>query len=328
MRLVASLLIALTGCGRYDDFTLPPKARSPGKALPDWRERPAPVMSFGSPGSWDYVDALNPSVLLHQGKFWNFYSGFDGKVWHTGVATSQDGIHWDKRGKILSPDPASWEGGYIAANGSALHVGEEWWYWYQAGDPPRIGLARSRDGLHWEKLPASVLETGPRGGWDERGVADPYVVRIGGWYYMYFLGQDRARRQRLGLARSRDGVEWWKLRANPILELGELGSFDELGLGEPAIWESQDRYWMLYTGRSVGERRRMSLAQSRDGVNWERVPIVIAGSRPWNHAVVCDATVLVEREQLRIWFGGGDVPHPAENIHGQIGYAELRIRSQ
>jgi hypothetical protein len=28
---------------------------------------------------------------------------------------------------------------------------------------------------------------------------------------------------------------------------------------------------------------------------------------------------------LRMWFGGGDVPHPAENIHGRIGYAELKM---
>src|SRR6202008_963668 len=107
-----------------------------------------------------------------------------------------------------------WEGSYIAANGSALFVGTEFFYWYHAGprDVPEVGLAQSTDGKHWRRHSAPVLETGPRGSWDERGVADPYVLRIGATYYMYYLGQDRARRQRIGVARSTGGVRWEKLR--------------------------------------------------------------------------------------------------------------------
>jgi sucrose-6-phosphate hydrolase SacC (GH32 family) len=156
-------------------------------------------------------------------------------------------------------------------------------------------------------------------------VADPYVIRLGGRFYMYFLGQDRARRQRLGVAVSEDGQTWWKLRSNPILELGERGSFDENGLGEPAVWASGGRYWMLYTGRDRHEYRRIGLAVSTDGVRWERLGpgAVLAGSRPWNSKVVCDPTVEVTGTAVRVWFGGGDVAHPAENIHGQIGLATL-----
>ena len=70
--------------------------------------------------TWDAVDALNPSVVQWRGTYWNFYSGFDGKTWHTGASTSVDGLMWVKRRKILSPDSATWEGSYIAANGSAI----------------------------------------------------------------------------------------------------------------------------------------------------------------------------------------------------------------
>ena len=44
---------------------------------------------------------------------------------------------------------------------------------------------------------------------------------------MFYLGEDRAGRQRLGVARSLDGEHWQKLRSNPILEAGKYGSFDE-----------------------------------------------------------------------------------------------------
>ena len=84
--------------------------------------RPEPVLTPGTAGEWDAGDVLNPSVVRHGGVYFNFYSGFDGNVWHTGLAVSRDGVSWNKRGKVLSPDSRTWEGEYIAANGAALDV--------------------------------------------------------------------------------------------------------------------------------------------------------------------------------------------------------------
>jgi predicted GH43/DUF377 family glycosyl hydrolase len=267
---------------------------------------------------------LNPSVVLRDGVYYNLYSAYDGKTWHTNLATSPDGTTWQPHGRILSPQPDTWEASYIAANGSALFENGEFSYWYVAG--PRnshsIGLARSTDGKIWRKHPAPVLEKGPRGSWDERSIADPYVLRIGDTLYMYYLGLDRARRQRLGLARSTDGVHWQKLRANPVLEGGPDGSFDEQ-LGEPAVWQSHGAYWMIYTGRAIDEYRRLGLARSLDGVAWTKLPGSFAGAEKWNAKVLCDPSVLVESNSIRVWFGGGDVASPDENLHGQIGIAKL-----
>lgn len=308
-------------CGRYGDFRLPVAAPEPAAGEWTWEPRPAPVIPYGPRGAWDSVDTLNPSVVRRGNTYFNFYSGFDGKLWHTGLATSPDGIEWTRRGRGLSPP----DDGYIAANGSALFDGREFLYWYQSGSEPRMELARSPDGIQWTRHPQPVLRGGPRGSWDERGIADPYVVRYGGWYYCYYLGQDRARRQRLGVARSQDGVVWTRLRTNPVLEIGEDGTFDENGLGEPAVWHAHGSYWMLYTGRDRREVRRMGLARSPDGVRWTRVPSpVIAGDQPWNAQVVCDATVEVVPEGVRVWFGGGDLARPDERLHGQIGYGLLR----
>ena len=172
-----------------------------------------------------------------------------------------------------------------------------------------------------------MLETGPRGSWDEMGAADPFVIRVEEVFYMYYLGQDRARRQRLGVARSNNGIDWWKLRANPVLELGPAGAFDETGLGEPAVWRSHGRYWMLYTARDAKEHRRIGMAVSPDGVAWERVPggAVLEGSEDWNAKVVCDPDVEVLGDTVRVWFGGGDQAQPAENLTGQIGVATLHV---
>jgi predicted GH43/DUF377 family glycosyl hydrolase len=320
------LTLLLAGCGRYADFTLPAPEGVERSVL--WRVRrdiPAPVLTRGAAGEWDSVDALNPSVVRVNGVYHNLYSGYDGKTWHTGLATSTDGFTWAKQGRTLSPGPAAWEGSYIAANGAALARGGEFLYWYQAGAPPRIGLARSRDARRWRKEAEPVLDLGPRGSWDERGVADPYVVEFGGALYMFYLGQDRAARQRLGVARSSDGVRWTKLRSNPILELGRRDAFDEVGLGEPAVWAQHGWYWMLYTGRDVKERRAIGLARSRDGAKWQRVSPkpIFEGDAEWNRAVVCDPTVEPVPGGVRVWYGGGDVPKPDQGLDGQIGVFDL-----
>jgi predicted GH43/DUF377 family glycosyl hydrolase len=319
---VAFLCFTLAGCGRYRDFTLPAESGGPSIAW-HWIARPEPVLSPGAPGDWDSVDVLNPSVIRQGDAYYNLYSGYDGKTWHTGLAVSADGIAWHKEGKILSPDPRTWEGDAIAANGSAIVDRSGILYYYQAGSPIRIGLARSANGHQWEKQGAPVLETGPYGSWDERGVADPYVIRAGSNYYMFYLGQDRARRQRIGVAMSADGLAWYKLRSNPILDLGSYGAFDENGLGEPAVFTAHGYYWMLYTSRDHGENRRIGMARSRDGVAWEKLPTVFSGNQPWNSKVLCDPTVIVDNARVQVWFGGGDVARPDQNIHGQIGFGEI-----
>ena len=318
-RLAPLAALLLCACGRYADFRLP-DAGPPEPGAYVWTARPQPVFSTSA------VDTLNPSVVARGGQLLNFYSLFDGRAWHSALATSPDGLTWQDSGRFLSPDAATWEGAYIAANGAALNWKGEFLYFYQAGSPPRIGLARSPDARHWTRLPAPVLDFGPRGAWDERATADPYVIESGGRLYLYYLGEDRARRQRLGVAVSDDAVHWTKLRMSPVLELGAAGSMDGNGLGEPAVWRAHGAWWMLYTGRASNEVRRLGLARSLDGVAWQRTPLVIEGASDWNSKVLCDPTVIAETDRVRVWFGGGNRPQPAENLAGQIGYGELHWR--
>jgi predicted GH43/DUF377 family glycosyl hydrolase len=288
--------------------------------------RAAPVLS--PMGAWDSHDALNPSVVARGGQLFNFYSGYDGHVWRTALATSSDGLVWQAQGTMLAPDPKIWEGSYIAANGSVLFYANQFWYWYAAGprNGGRIGLAQSSNGLSFRKLPAPVVSTGPFESWEERAVADPSVIRIDPYFYMYYLGQDRAipPRQRIGVARSTDGIHWQKLIANPILDLGQPGDFDEAAVGEPAVFAYQNWYWMLYTGNRFSHERSIGLARSTDGIHWTKLPLPISGRSAWNSKVLCDPAVLVEGGAIRVWIGGGDVASLDENLHGQIGYGVLQ----
>ena len=319
--LAACLLLG--GCGRYADFALPELHGMPGPL--QFTARAEPVLERGK---WDSSDVLNPSVVEHDGHFFNFYSGFDGRIWHTGLAVSPDGVRWSKQPKpVLSPDAGTWESNYIAANGSALWFEGEFRYWYQTGahDSPRIAYAHSKDGISWIKHPAPVLGYGTRGSFDESAAADPYVIRVGDTFYLYYLGQNRARQQRLGVARSRDGIVWEKFRGSPFWDLPAPGSgaFNENGDGEPAVFVYRDLYWMLWTGRDSGEHRSLGLAYSNDGVHWTPTKQVFRGDLAWNAMVLADPTVLMLGGKPTVWFGGGNRPSPDEGLNGQIGMANI-----
>ncbi len=328
------LLLVASWCGpRQANFTVSGcevLARLPGPET--WRLETAlePVLGRGPAGAWDAVDVLNPAVVHRENKFYILYSGFDGKTWRTGLAVSGDGRNWEKAATnpVLEPDARTWEGDYIAANGTALHDGREFVYWYQGGRPPRIGVTRSADARVWRREREPVLEPGPPGAWDEAGVADPFVLRCGSIYYMYYLGQNRRGLQRLGVARSSDGVHWQKHLANPVLDLGLPGAFDERSLGEPAVFRTGAELVMIYTGRDNAENRRLGVARSTDGVRWRRaaLPQPIGGDRPWSSRVVCDPAVWAGQGRWWLWFGGGDVASPDENLHGQIGLATMELR--
>jgi len=323
----SACFLLLTGCGRYADFQLP-QLDAGAPATLTLSLQPAPVLSRGAPGEWDSSDVLNPSVVSHNLQLWNFYSGFDGSAWHTGVATSADGINWTRRGRVLSPEPTGWDRGYIAGNGTALRRNGAFLYWYQAGargGVMRIGLARSSDGLHFKKEAQPVLDVGPYRSWDENAAADPYVIEVDGWLYMYYLGQDRAARQRIGVARSQDGLSWEKLRTNPIVEISEPGSggMDERGAGEPAVFVWKGHYWMLITGRDGKEHRRLAALWSSDGIHWKRQAGAFSGDQAWDSVVICDPTVVADASGVRIWFGGGDAPSNDERLHGQIGVGSV-----
>ena len=91
---LATAALLLAGCGRYADFVLPAAAGGDPRATFEFVAHPGPVLGRG-PG-FDSRDVLNPSVA-RRGDLLNLYSGFDGRTWTTGAATSEDGLAWRKQ---------------------------------------------------------------------------------------------------------------------------------------------------------------------------------------------------------------------------------------
>lgn len=146
---------------------------------------------------------------------------------------------------------------------------------------------------------------------------------------MYYLGQDSMGIQRLGVAASDDGIHWTKHANNPIMDVGVKGAFDENGLGEPSVVYKAPYFYMLYTGRNSIEQRNLGVAVSLDGIAWKKLNyqgIVDLSLNEWNSQVICDTTLLQnEFGSFDVWYGGGNIAAPAENLNGRIGLFTISL---
>jgi predicted GH43/DUF377 family glycosyl hydrolase len=149
-----------------------------------------------APGlQWEKAALMCPSVLRDDdGRYHLWYSG--GERYEPdaiGYATSSDGISWTRvrDQPVLRPGPpGSWEGDRVAG-AHVCRVGE-WLYAAYIGfangfEDSAIGIARSRDGVSWERHVGNpVLSRGQAGEFDSINVYKPFVVVDGDEWRMWF----------------------------------------------------------------------------------------------------------------------------------------------
>lgn len=92
------------------------------------------------------------------------------------------------------------------------------------GDPEGIwsrqtvGHMTSKDLISWE-YHGTVLKAEP-GLWNDKGIATGSVVRHNGMWYMLYTGNSECGRGGLGVARSRDLMEWERVGSGPQIKTG------------------------------------------------------------------------------------------------------------
>jgi hypothetical protein len=187
-----------------------------------WNRLSAPVLQAGPAGEWDDVICNPGGVIKENGifKMWysgaTYYPGFPQQwpfvFWHTGLATSTDGIHWTKY-----DDPATTDSPYQFSD--PVIKAEPW-----AGTPKPWGQART---FATTVLPtASGYEMWPTG-------LHPFTQVAGGFPHD------------IGYAISSDGINWQKYADNPVLEPTFTWNVDvEFG----SVILDGDTYRMWFTG--------------------------------------------------------------------------------
>ena len=143
-------------------------------------------------------DAIAPEVVFHDGLFYLFYQRLhEDRFWEVYVATSQDGIDFDVANEQKMFGPSRQAGTFDAHSVATVRIFKEGDYFYMTyaacerflDYPESIGLARSRDLVHWERYPHNpIFERGEAGTWDEGALWFATVRKIGDRYMMWYEG--------------------------------------------------------------------------------------------------------------------------------------------
>jgi len=95
--------------------------------------------------------------------------------WNIGLATSVDGIHWEKYPTPVLQGTSGWE--YQIVPSSVIKVNGTYFLYYYGRNLPNynIGLATSTDGIDWVKYADNPIVT-PGESWEETGVFHASVI--------------------------------------------------------------------------------------------------------------------------------------------------------
>ena len=156
-----------------------------------------PVLGVGSAGQWDDF-GVTAGAVIKQDYIWKmWYVGYRStRLFHTGYATSADGIHWIKdttHNPILPPgSPGSWDAMeqwvtdvlYDGSRYEMLYCGD-----YLSGVPSQpFGYATSTDGIVWVKHPNNpILRPGPEP-WESRWFSTGSFLKRGDVYMLWYTG--------------------------------------------------------------------------------------------------------------------------------------------
>ncbi len=143
----------------------------------------AVVLPIGPPGSWDDNNLGTPTIVRTRPgdpyRFALYYTAQDAATLtvRTGVAFSNDLISWvkEKDNPILdNGEPGEWDGGDVTASDVLIDADGHYTMLYCAtGKYWGIGIARSSDGVYWEKHPQNPVLIGSGTGFDAENVQLP-----------------------------------------------------------------------------------------------------------------------------------------------------------
>ncbi len=225
------------------------------------QEASEPVLAPGADGTFDdsgigigcLTEADDGVRLYYMG--WNLGAR---AAWRNAIGFAQARTPFDhferfSPGPILDRSP---EDPYTLSYPWVLRLGpQDWWMWYgsnlsatatSAEMRHAIKLARSRDGVLWERDGATVIGFATA---DEYAIARPTVTKVGEVFLMGFAC--RGERYRIGSASSVDGVHWTRIDAAMGLDPSSEG-WDSQMTCYPALFWHREQLWLAYNGNGYG----------------------------------------------------------------------------
>ena len=221
---------------------------------------------------------------------WNAYpaAGYESGAAVIGLATSADLLHWTLTEPILKPaEGASWERGGLYRPDLLLdgRAGRGTYYLYYnaktetlpkaegGGWREQTGVATSTDLRQWTRYAGNpILPNGPRAtdatadARDSRFASNPYVVRHGRQFGMYYFGfgYQRPGRACEMLALGDDPLHFHKV-PEVLIDTGAPGTIDETFAHKPSVIYHKGSLYHFYcavSGKYPNEVRGIAVARS------------------------------------------------------------------
>ena len=134
---------------------------------------------------------MRPIIIGNSPAYTMYYQGTNSKdQWTTGMATSNDGIHWTRTGSASIPAGSSGWDAYSHSATSVMSIHGQYLMTYMGhatkNGPWQIAFATSTDGVNWNPYLQNPVVTYGAGPWDAGGVNYPMAVIVGDQYYVYY----------------------------------------------------------------------------------------------------------------------------------------------
>ncbi|MEA3287817.1 MAG: hypothetical protein U9Q77_10650, partial [Candidatus Marinimicrobia bacterium] len=222
-----------------------------------WTENPDLILEVGPPGAFD-ADGVKKFTVIHDEtgyKLWYTGLNLTDDTQQIGLATSADGINWEKYGQnpvIPSGPSGSWNEIW-SKDPSVLKIDGAYHMWYsgkEAEGDNAIGLAYSMDGISWQEYENNpIIFHNPDMEWESAWITFPKVtIREDGSLVMFYVGSAGVNWQ-IGMAHSPDGITWTKHLNNPIITYNEPGTWNSLySTGPSLVIMEPGHYSLWYAG--------------------------------------------------------------------------------
>lgn len=214
---------------------------------------------FPQGSSFESAGTFNPSVVMNDGKFVMLYRAQDTKGKSSlGYATSEDGVHFTRRGEPVFVSEAPYERGGGVEDPRLVKIGDTFYLTYTGYNNvddhladkgnAQLCLATSKDLIHWQRQ--GILIPSYQGRWNVKWTKSGAILteKIRGKYWMYFLGDANGKDTQMGVASSDDLVHWTEALDHPVLA-SRPGKFDSQVVepGPPPIL-TPEGVFMIYNG--------------------------------------------------------------------------------
>ena len=246
----------------------------------------APVVQ---PEDWDQSYTAVPWVILRGAETLLFYAGASGRAASLGLATSSDGITFEKHPDNPLFAPPGGLGWF-----SIAEVDDQWVMWYVTGfSPPYRKVNRATaPSLRGPWTDEGESFIAPDREWDQF-IVPTGVTDIDGTLFMPYAGYDQTDRiPAIGLLTSTDGVTWEPIGDDPIHTATE-GTWDEKGVVPTNIIETERGLELFFLGfdeaPKVGYQKNSipmgRLVSTDGGESWlldhDGLPVADTEERGW-----------------------------------------------